>query len=89
MKKEDVGVVVWDFKGEKGNWHGDEKNPTFGKQMCAELHRDNEREMDSDLQAQQVSPHHTSPIFFASISDDSTVPGARPFSKFFTQLRDR
>lgn len=56
MKKEDVGVVVWDFKGEKGNWHGDEKNPTFGKQMCAELHRDNEREMDCDLQAQQVSP---------------------------------
>lgn len=41
--KKDVGVVVWDFKEEKANWHGDGKNPTFGKQMCAELHRDNER----------------------------------------------
>lgn len=29
MKKEDVGVVVWDFKGEKGNWHGDEKKPNI------------------------------------------------------------
>lgn len=44
MKREDVGVVVWDFKGEKDNWHGDEKNQTFGKQMCAELYRDNETE---------------------------------------------
>ena len=34
-KKEDVGVVVWDFKREKGNWHGDEKNQIFGKQMFA------------------------------------------------------
>lgn len=35
-----LGVVVWDFKGEEGNLHGDGK-ANFGKQMFASSGRDN------------------------------------------------
>ena len=69
-EEEEVGV--WDFKEEKGNLHGDEKQ-MFGKQMFAMPCR------DSGIQNALWSP---SPAEFPLLSH-SALPGTDPVSKLF------
>ena len=45
--------------------------------------------VDSDVTPVTLLRHHTHPTFFAHISEDCSVPGTGPLSKFFRQLRGR
>ena len=83
-----LGLVVWDFKDEEGNSHGDGK-ANVGKQTFSWLRRGNGTQGDSVVTPVTLLTHHTQPIFSAHISEDCSVPGTGPLSKLFRQLRGR
>ena len=80
--------MAWDFKGEEGNSHGDEK-ANFGKKkkkkILLGLQQTMGNRMDSDLQG---FSHHTQATFSADISGDGSIPGTGPLSKFFWTAKE-
>ena len=77
LRGEEVGV--WDFKDEKGNLHGDEKQ-MFGKQMFTMPCR------DSGVQDALWSP---GPAEFPLLPlSHSALPGTDPISKLFKAVKE-
>lgn len=74
-------MVVWDFKGKEGSSQEDNVCWAMKKQP------DNERNFNKEMLLNSLLSTTPSSCYTVVISDDSTLPGAGPLSKFFEAVR--